>query len=740
MKEIFRNSRVWFFILFCLPLNLLAQWQIEGVVVDMRNMQPLYDANVLLRPSNQGAVTDTNGQFVIPNVASGDYQLLVSMVGFQTQKLDVKVEGNETVSLTIFLMADNKSIPEVDILAEGAEQRIINKPDLEPVSLEASATKISHIDLVNQGAVTLIDGMKYIPGGLTETRGRKVKQFFSMRGQTYPYPTYSIDGIWQKEYHETAYFLNAANVEEMAINRSGSAILKSLTPLAGVIDVTSRKYQKQETNIIAKYGSLNTFQTGITHGNSTDKLHYSGGAQFFGTNGPDDRNGEERIVNIDGNLDWKINEKVEAGFKLFYMGGSRQLVQAVEPADDKFRNRKEKYDPLNTFMVSSRVKYTPSDKLSSELQVNFAHRDPKYHNETLSSGDVTTYHETDYEITINQLNALKLSPTNVMRLGALYNHWVAPEGKRYYYGKKADVHTLSGVMADQQRMGKWLLDAGFRFTQEYYKEWGGFSIEGSGGKFSKVLPIKDEWQSPVWQATIGLTYSAMALLSIHMNVAAGIVTPRKGALDAAGEKPGNERRTNYDLGLIKKFGHAGHVKVTAFAVSRQEAIEYSGSTLELENREVIELYTNVDKRNYGMELETRMPLAGKWLYGFANATIMKGENNETSGWERDDEIPEFIGNVGCNIHKSRFDGNLYMNYTGAFKNDRFVSKAYLQEFGKAPLGDFFTVDVNAAYSLGTKSKTRIFMEVKNLLDEAFQTVPGYPDFGRMLTGGITMTL
>lgn len=740
MKGILRRASICIAIWFSVSISMLAQYPIRGIVIDKSNSRPLTDANVLLMPSNQGAVTDAKGHFGFDNVAEGNYQMIVSMMGYQTYKQSVTVNSKEMKTLTILLSADSKSITEVDVVGEGAEQRLLNKPNMEPVSLETSATKISRIDLVQKGAVTLIDGMKYVPGGLTETRGRKVKQFFSVRGQTYPYPTYSVDGIWQKEFQETAYFLNAANIESIEIVRSGSAILKSLSPLSGVIDVTSRRYQQQETSVIAKYGSRNTFQTGVTHGNSTEKLHYSAGAQLFGTDGPEGRNGQERIINVDGNLDWKINDQLEAGFKLFYLGGSRQLVQPIGPADNKFRNRKEKYDPLNTIMVSSRLAYTPSDRLSSELQINFAHRDPQYQNENLSSGDMTKYKETDYEVTINQLNALKLSSTNVLRLGVLYNHWVAPEGKRYYYGNKSDVHTLSGVIADQQRMGKWLLDAGFRLTQEYYKEWGGFGIEGSGGKFKKVLPIKDEWQSPVWQVTTGVTYSANALLSWHANGAAGIVTPRKGALNEAGEQPGNEKRTNIDLGFSKKFNNAGQIKLTAFMVNRKEAIEFSGSTLELDNGDIIELYTNVDKRYYGVELDARMPLIGSWLTGFTNATLMKGETKDATDWKRDDEIPEFIANAGINVVKSKFDGNLYVNYTGAFKNDRFVSKSYLQEFGKAPLGDFYSVDLTAGYTWGKKDNMRFFTEVNNLFDEAFQTVPGYPDFGRMVSVGVNVKL
>jgi outer membrane cobalamin receptor len=722
-----------------LSLNMMAQHKITGHVLDAKTKQAVENVNILLKPMRIGTISNEKGHFVFEDISSGDYELKFSMVGYKVRVVKVKLKERDSL-LQVTMIEENQDIGEVSVVGETTEQKKMSSPASEPVSLDLTQTSISRADLIQKGAVSLVDGMKFTTGGLVETRGRKVKQFFSVRGQTYPYPSYAVDGVWLKEFQETAYFLNAANIEEIQIVRSGSALLKSLSPLSGVIDVTRRKYTNQETNLMLKYGTDNTYQTAITHGNKTEKLHYSGGVQLFGTNGPENRNGKEKIVNADANFDWQINKKLEASFKLFYLGGSRQLIQPVEPADSKFMNRREIYDPLKTFMLSSKLKYKTNDRLSSELQVNFAHRNPEYKNENISKGTVTTYNETDYEWTVNQLNALKLSSTNVLRVGALYNHWVAPKGKRYFYGKKADVHTLSGVIADQQRMGKWLFDTGFRFTQEYYKEWGGFSLEGSGGKFKTVSPVKNEWQSPVWQANLGFTYSINSLFSWHTNMAQGIVTPRKGALNQNGEKPKSEKRTNLDIGFVKKWKNNEWIKLTGFMVNRKEAIGLSGAILEVNEGEIIELYNNTDKRNYGLELDVQMPLVGSWITSSFNASLMKGETMQGGNWKRDDEIPEFIVNMAFHLKKSDFDFNVFANYTGEYKNDRFVSKNYIQEFGKAPLGDFYLVDLLAGYTLKNKYNIRFFGEMKNALNKAFQTVAGYPDKGRMISVGADIRL
>jgi outer membrane cobalamin receptor len=729
-----RSILIFLFVVFS-PLFLLAQ-QISGVVTERGTDKFVSPANVVLLPGNYGTVTGSDGQFAFKDIPEGRYKLTVSMVGFVVKTVSVNVKKNRPVQLKISVVRDNKKIEEVRILGNRQQKKMLKNPLLEPFSIEPVVSKVSEIEIEKQGAVTLIDALKYVPGGLTETRGRKVKQLFSVRGQKYPYPTYSINGIWQKEFEEMPYFFNSSNIEEVKIIRSSSALLKSLSALTGVIDITTKQPQKKEGNLFLKYGSLNSYQAGVSFGNSTKKLKYRAAVNGSGTSGQEGRNGKENIWNANAFAAYKINPELDFSVNVFYLGGMRQLVQPVEPAAAKFKNAKEVYDPIKTLLVSSKLNYKPNAVFSSELQLNYANRDLKYHLENLLNGKITEYNETDYEITVNEINTVAIGEKNTLRFGALYNYWQSPNGKRFYYGKKGEIHTVSGVVTDQHNFGKVVVDGGFRLTGEYYVEWGGFSIEGSGGKFTKVDPIVDEWQSPVWQSTGGATYLFSKSASLHFAVAGGIVRPRKGALTDDGETPENEMRFNYDIGFVKDFANAGKFTVTTFWVNRKDAIEYSGKTIENEAGEVMELYQNTDKRNYGVEAEFKsVPLLNSVTF-FTNFTLMKGVADNKGSWQNDDEMPNIIANAGSNYFVGRFDLNAFLNYTGAYKNDRFVDKKYILKNGKIPLGDFVNFDINAGYRFGKEKNMRVYIEAKNLFDIKFQTVPCYPDNGRMISAGV----
>lgn len=628
-----------------------------------------------------------------------------------------------------------QNINEALVLSNYKQQVILDNPLCEPASIASATSEVTKDDIEKAGATTVIEALKFTPGAWIESRGRKVKQLFSVRGQSYPYPTYTINGIYQKEFQEMSYFFNSANVQSVKVNRSSTALLNSLSALTGVIDIQTIKPTKREVRVFGKYGSLNSYHTGVSFADATEKISYSAAVNGVGTEGKSHKNGQESMWNAMGTFDWNISDKWSWGMNVFYVHGKRELVLPEEPADAKFTKQREEYAPYKAVVVGSKLTYKATDRWTSELQMNYAGRKPLYKSTAVKDGKVNKYKETDNEFTTNWINAIALSDVNTLRAGVLYNYWKAPKGKRFYYGKKGETHTLSGVVADQHSFGRWLVDGGFRMTRQLYAHWGGFNIEGGGKPFSKVSPIEDEWQSPEWQATAGVTYNLNDKQSLNFAYAGGIVTPRKGALNNELAKPDNETRMNFDLGYKVMFGPTSQLSLTAFWVNRANAIAYSGKTLEKDNGDIMELYKNVDMRNYGMEAAYQSPKFFNAFSLFTNATLMIGQVKKNGEWSKDDELPCFIANAGINFDHAGWDANAYVNYVGPYKNDRFISKDYLKKYGKAPLGDFATVDLTIGYTFGKKMNMRVFAEGKNLLNNKYQTCAGYTDNGILVSGG-----
>ena len=712
---------------------------IKGFVLNTETNEPVPNANMVVPGTQTGTSSDTDGHFEL-RLSAGEYIIRVTSVGFSHKEVKIRISENLSEILRIGLTPAKLEIGSVDVFGSYFLPDRDTSVNRIPVSVLPSMTTISAVEIEKQGAVTLVDVLKFVPGGWTETRGRKTKQFFSVRGQKYPYPDYSINGVWQKEFEETGYFLSALDIESVEIVRSSSALVKGLSGLTGVVDVKTKKPERETISMVAKYGGLNSYVTNLHYGNKINDLAFNTSAAFFGTDGPPGRNGKERIGNFHGNLDCKINSGFSLSAGASYISGLRQLIRIDdETGAPNIKNRIEKYDPVRTMLIYVKLNFTGNDGSVTELQTNMAYRNVDFANYNILQETTAWHDENDWEYGLNVLHNRPLSPTNTLRIGALYNHWVAPDGKRFYVGRSSNVHTFSGVVASEQKVGKFLFDSGFRLIGGHIVEWGGFGIEGSAAGFQNVAPIEDQAAPLEWQSVLGASYIISGTSSLHYNFSGGTIAPRKGSLTGEGESPENEGRFQHDLGFRYKSPNRSEISVSTFFTRRKNSIDFSGQTIVTENDLVMELYKNTDKRSYGVEMSAKLNVPSIHSYIFGNALLMKGEKESEDSMIKDEQLPQVILNTGLYFDYSGFDANVFVNYTGPYTNNRFVNSAWVQENGNFPLGDFLSLDVNTGYTFSGRFTTRLFIEVKNILDQKYMTVAGYPDPGRLFLAGMKIS-
>ena len=737
-----KKRRILFYILLLLGFSFqpaLSQslFSINGHVYNTETNVAVANANIAVKDTHFGTSSNSDGLFEL-SLAAGEYHLQISSVGYATKTVEIRIPGDHLQKLSVALTPIDIVLDNVLILGRYYIFDRAQSIDRELLSVVPAITHISAAEIEKQGAVTLTDAFKFVPGGLVETRGRKTKQFFSVRGQTYPYPDYSINGIWQKEFEETSYFLSALDIESIEIVRSSSALVKGMSGLSGVVDVRTRQPDRELFSLSAKYGGLNSYLTNIRYGNKLDNVTYSTSLSLFGTNGPAGRDGRERIGNFHGSLDWNIHSNLSLATGATYISGSREFVRITEPGTPNILNRQESFDPIHTYMTYAKLKYQQSDASLTELQANLTYRGVDYMSYNTQNQQTSKHSENDYEYSLNLLHNHSLTTTNTLRLGFLYNHWVAPEGKRYYAGNPANVHTWSGVIANEQIVGRFVFDAGLRLISDYIVEWGGFGIEGSAAGLRNVTPIENEFSPLEWQGVFGTSYILSNATSLHYNFAGGTVAPRSRSLLEDGSQPVNEVRLQHDLGFQYNTYQQNEWSVSAFHTTRKDAIVLSGQTVTTDDDQIVELYENVNKRSYGIEISTRTRIPALHSFLFANATFMTGEDEIDGTMKKDEKLPNVILNSGWLFEYSGFDANLFVNYTGPYINNRFVNPQWIDAHGDYSLGDFYSLDFTTGYTLDNRFKARFFIDVKNILDQKYLTVAGYPDPGRMLSTGIKM--
>ena len=84
------------FLLCLFPLGALAQSLVKGTVNDEAG-DPIIGATVKVQGSQKGAITDLNGQFSVE--AASNATLIVSYVGYETQRVNVDGKNNIVINL-----------------------------------------------------------------------------------------------------------------------------------------------------------------------------------------------------------------------------------------------------------------------------------------------------------------------------------------------------------------------------------------------------------------------------------------------------------------------------------------------------------------------------------------------------------------------------------------------------------------------------------------------------------------
>jgi len=710
---------------------------IRGKIRDEVTLKHLGSVNIIIAGTNHGTSSKYDGSFEIVGIPEGKYRLQASMIGYQSKSQTVIVNNDSFTNIQIDMKPKVVSFDSVVIISK-KKHNYISTPTLEPLSMKTVTTRVSRHDIERQGATSLIDAIKFIPGALTETRGRKVKHFFSVRGQKYPYPDYAINGIWQREFTEMPYFISANDIEEIEIIRSSAALLTGLSGLAGIINIKTRNYKQPETSAELEYGTFNTLHLHASHGASYEKISYAAGLGYDKTNGPDKKNGAEKIGNLFSRINWHPSKELNVSANLYYLDGKRELALAEKPAGKRFREEISSYDQIRSTLSNLKLNYKPNNNVSTEVQIYYTDRKPVFKVENINTKEIIETSEKDREWGINLIQVLNISEKNILRFGGLYNHWIAPNGKRFYVGRPCDLETISGVLADEHDFGLITVDGGIRWTRTYMNEYGAFNIDGSGNLFSGVDPVINEWQPANLQVTLGFSWHLSTEWSIFYHSATGKIKPRKGSLDINLVEPQDEIRTKFDLGIQTNWKETGKIILTGFFVNQKNGIVYSGETHE-QNGIIMELYKNRDEDHFGLEAEALSPKLFNNFSASFNFTAMQSIAEEDGKMTKNIEFPVIITNGGIFYEKSGIDFNLFWKYVSKYESSRFIPqiKGELPVF--ATLGDFFTIDISTGFTLGSTVSTRIYLKIQNLTNKKYSTVVGYPDFGRRFNLGIKTT-
>lgn len=272
------------FTLILLSLISATAWaqygSIDGQVVDVKTKEAIIGANVVIEGTTVGAATDIEGNFAIPNLKPGTYNIVVTYIAYKTQTIpDVVVESGKKTTLGITLVEDIAELEEVVVTAQkevNTDVNLLNTiKDNKLVVSGISAQQM--VKLPDRDAAQV---MMRVPG-ITIQDGR----FVLVRGVPERYNQVMINGIIgpSTEIDKRSFsfdLIPAGSLDQMLVYKSGTAELPG-DFAGGVIQMVTKSPGYDEfTSVGLNFGfrtntTFKDFEKNTT--GSTDLLGFDNG-------------------------------------------------------------------------------------------------------------------------------------------------------------------------------------------------------------------------------------------------------------------------------------------------------------------------------------------------------------------------------------------------------------------------------------------------------------------------------
>ena len=233
--------------LFCaIPFGMtFAQSTVQGTVNDELG-EPIIGASVKVQGTNDGAITDLNGNFSVK--ASSNATLTISYVGYLTQH--VKVAGK--TNITVVLKEDAQMLNDVVVIGYGT----MKKSDI-----TGSVVSVNTEDMMKRAPVNVAQGLQgAAPGvivtmqdGSPDSRAQvRIRGVATINGSAAP--LYVVDGV---QVGTDASFVAPGDIESIDVLKDASATaIYGSAGANGVIMITTKHGQKGNSyiNITADWG------------------------------------------------------------------------------------------------------------------------------------------------------------------------------------------------------------------------------------------------------------------------------------------------------------------------------------------------------------------------------------------------------------------------------------------------------------------------------------------------------
>ncbi len=254
------------FLVFIISFGLLGQErkEITGTLTAKEDGSPLPGANVVVKGTTQGTITDLAGKYSIEAIPSD--VLIFSFIGYQKEEVEV---GGKSV-IDVSLEADVQSMEEIVVVGYGVQKKSLVTGAIAKVDKEEiSKSNMARVEQALQGKTAGVS--------ITQTSGQPGSGFtIRVRGtgsNGRSEPIFVVDGLRMAGIEN----INTNDIESVEVLKdAASAAIYGADGANGVVLITTKSGTKNEPRLTYEYyyGLQEIANTDFGVMNSTDYLDY----------------------------------------------------------------------------------------------------------------------------------------------------------------------------------------------------------------------------------------------------------------------------------------------------------------------------------------------------------------------------------------------------------------------------------------------------------------------------------
>lgn len=388
--------------------------RLSGRISDLKN-NPLTGVNIILMNTTYGASTDSSGEFVIDNIKTGNYIIIISSLGFERIELRNQNITPNTPFISIRLKETAVQSEQVVVTAGKYEQTIRELP--------VSASLITSADIAKKNFLTVDQALRYAPGvSMTQdqisirgssgfSRGVGTRVLVAFDG--IPISTGDTgEIIWE--------MIPVTEIDRVEIIKGAASSLYGSTAIGGVVNIIPKRLAGSSVTyfkgLFGSYdrpshkewdwsNSYRTFNSAtLTHSDRFKKLGFTLSFSRYENLGYRENDFSKRYIGyIRTNYD--LSESSSLSFFANYINQNRgnfvywkDSKHALEPPDADVGQRVKS----NRYIIGANYRYLFTNNFFINLKTNFNYAkwiDQTSSNDTSSTDLIRTELQTNYNPT-----------------------------------------------------------------------------------------------------------------------------------------------------------------------------------------------------------------------------------------------------------------------------------------------------------------------------------------------------